>query len=90
MIARMRGTNNRFKELQVEDRAVTKVNERKLSANEREYNKIMEQKRQEHIANRLRQIHKQEQEEYWKKDVISQPYLYKDKNLFKHKGGKTI
>jgi len=88
-----------FNEMQVQDSAATKLQERKLSANERELNKILHQKREAQIKKQLERFHEQEKKEYWHKDVITQKYIFKEKpvtrqqpnvvkqkNLFKGKG----
>ena len=85
---KMKDADKRFKELEVEDRAMTKLEQRKMTANEREYNRFMEEKRQEHISNALKKIRKQKENEWWHKDIISQKNLFTgQKKLFKAKGG---
>ena len=66
-----------FEELQAQDRAVTKVEERKLSPQERELMRKLEKKRQRNISKKLNEIYKDEEFEYWHKDVISQPNIFK-------------
>ena len=68
-----------FEEMQVQDTAARKLNERKLSANERELNKILHQKREAMIKKQLDKFHEQEKKEYWHKNVINQKYIFKEK-----------
>lgn len=91
MIEKFRNKDTYFKELQARDKAMTKVSERKLSSEERSLNKILEKKRQEDIKKQLNTIYKKEESDYWHKDVISQPFIFKhDKSLFMGGGKKII
>ena len=87
IIDRFKKDDTVYEELKEQDRAMSKLQERKLSANERELNKIIKQRREEQIKNELNKIHKQEQKDFWKKDVISQKNIFVGhKNLFKNRG----
>ena len=80
---RWKHRNEVFKELQDDDRASEKVQERKLSANERELNKILKAKREDQIKTQLDKHHKQELHTFWHKDVISQKNIFaNNKNIF--------
>jgi len=69
-----------LKDMQDHDYAETKLTQRKLSAEERALNKILEKRRQEAIKAKLNSIYKKQDKDYWKKDVITQ------KNIFKENG----
>lgn len=58
--------SKKFKEMQEDDRLNTMLEERKLSANERELLKIMKQKREDNIKVQLDKIHKQQNTDMWK------------------------
>ena len=64
---------------EIDDRARTRVAEKKLSANERELNSILKQRREDQIKKQLEGYHKAQQKEYWHKDVINQKFLFKEK-----------
>jgi len=64
---------------EIDDRARSRVEEKKLSANERELNSILKQKREDAIKKQLEGHHKAQQKEYWHKDVINQRFLFKEK-----------
>ena len=84
-----------FKKMQDNDAAAHKLEERKKSAEERALEKIYEKKRQETIKSELKRHYKQNDKEYWHKDVITQKPIFKEhghtllqqKNLFS--GGKN-
>jgi len=80
LISGMRRRGELFKEMQAQDDAATKVETRKLSADERALNKVLEQERQKRIREELARRTKREEREYWHKDVISQPNLFGNKN----------
>jgi len=93
LVEKLRKRNEIFEEMQNNDRAAEKVEERKLSADERALVKVLEKRRQENVSNKLKEIYKQEESEYWHKNVISQPNIFKggssilkQKNLFE--GGR--
>lgn len=80
--------NEAYKELEIEDKARNKLETRKLSANERALNKILEDRRQEAIKKELSKYEKKESKDYWHKDVIAQKNLFVgNKKLFAQKGG---
>jgi adenylate kinase family enzyme len=94
IIDKFRGKNEVFEQLQAQDKAVTKIEERKKSANERALDRILKQEREEAIRKKLEAYNKREQSDFWHKNVIQQkelfrekdnPSLLKQKNLF---GGK--
>lgn len=88
---KMKEADRRYKELEIEDRATNKLQQRKQTANERELNRYMEEKRQEQITSALKKIRKQRENELWHKDVISQKNLFNNnKKLFKAKGGNLL
>jgi len=59
------------------------MEERKLSSNERELNTILKAKREEQIKMELDNYRKEEQHDFWHKDVITQKNIFKNnKNLF--------
>lgn len=68
-----------FKDMQDHDSAATKLEQRKLSSEERTLNKILEKKRQDRIKAELNRIYKRQDNEYWHKDTISQPNIFKEK-----------
>lgn len=80
ILEKFSGKNRKFKEMQEDDRLVNKLNERKLSAEERSLNKIYEKRRQEGIKKELNKIYKNQDKEYWKKDVITQKMIFKEKS----------
>lgn len=65
--------------MQEDDRLNSKLQERKLSGEERALNKIYEKRRQEGIKRELNKIYKHEDKQYWKKDIITQPMIFKEK-----------
>lgn len=56
----------KFKTMQEDDRLNTMLEERKLSANERELLKIMKQKREDNIKVQLDKIHHSQNQDMWK------------------------
>ena len=89
ILDKIKSKKEKYNELKIEDDALHKLEERKLSANERELNKILKQKREENIKRELDKYHKQESKEYWHKDIIAQkPLFNNNKKLFGISGGK--
>ena len=80
----MRRRSELLRQAQDEDSVVEKVQQRKLSANERLLIKLQEQDRQESIKKELERRNKKEANDYWKKDVITQ------KNLFNNSNGNSL
>ena len=80
----MRRRSELLRQAQDEDSVVEKVQQRKLSANERLLMKLQEQDRQEAIKKELERRNKKEANDYWKKDVITQ------KNLFNNSNGNCL
>lgn len=76
IIDNMRRKSELYKEMEAEDRARTKLEQRKLSSEERALNNILEKKRQEAIKAELAKHYKKEDQDYWKKDVITQPNVF--------------
>ena len=84
-------TKQKFKQMQEDDRLQTMLEQRKLSANERELEKYMKDQREIQIKNELDKIHKKQNHENWKGDNIlksqtnilknDRPIL-KEKNIF--------
>ena len=77
VIRRMREGKEVYKEMEVQDRASEKLQERKLSSNERALNKIIKKQREEYIKKELDNYYKKEDNDYWHKDVISQKNIFK-------------
>jgi len=85
IISKLKHKKERLEEVQQEGRIQEKVAERKLSANEREYNGYMEERRQDAIKRALQKIRHQKRDEFWHKDIISQKNLFTNqKNIFKN------
>lgn len=78
VLNKFRRTDETFDQLKEQDRAMTKLQERKLSANERALNRILKQKHEEAVKAQLDKYTKQEQREFWHKDVITQPEILKN------------
>ena len=82
----------KLKEAQEEDRIIKIVNERNKSANERDLEKRLEQKRQDKIKMELDRLRKKDNQELWKskKTILSEPTtmlrderpMLKEKNIF--------
>lgn len=89
IIAKWRGKKERFSEIQTEDRLQNKLQERKLSANEREYNRYVEEDRQKKIKAALDNIHRKQRNEYNHKDTISQKPLFTGNKKLFAVGGKS-
>lgn len=96
LIAGIRRRGELVREIDNEERARDKVEQRKLSANERMLQKMLEEERQEFIKQELSRRVKRETNDYWHKDVIKQKNLFnnangnsilKQQNLFSGKGG---
>ena len=90
ILANIRNKNEVYEQLKTEDSAREKLESRKLSANERALNKIVKEKREKYIAKELKKHYAKEDKEYWHKDVITQPNIFKggtsimhQRNLFK-------
>lgn len=81
---RFRSRQQLVKQVQDQDYAVNKVEQRKLSAEERSLNKIQEKQRQELIKQKLNSIYKKQEKDYWKKDVITQPNIFREKSTLLH------
>ena len=73
-----------LKQVQEQDSVMTKVEQRKLSGNERLLNQLQEKDRQELIKKELESRNKREANDYWHKDVIKQ------KNLFNQSNGNSL
>lgn len=89
IVNRLQKRKEIFKEMQDHDNASTKLAQRKISSEERALNAIREKRRQEIIKAQLKAHYKKEDKAYWKKDVISQPNMFREhgtllqqKNLF--------
>lgn len=84
--------SKKFKEMQEDDRLNTMLEERKLSANERELNRFIHEQREKEIKEKLEVIHKKQNHDNWKSNSIlaqkmnilkdDRPIL-KEKNIFK-------
>ena len=77
MLDRAMNRKRRFSEMKDEDDMHTKLQQRKLSANERELNRFMDEERQERIKQALAAYRKKKQDEFWHEDRISQPFIFK-------------
>lgn len=73
---------DRFKDMQEQEHLTKILEERKKSANERELDSYMEERRQANIKSQIDRIRKQKQREMWHKNI------FKGKNLFN--GPSTI
>lgn len=76
----MRRRSELLRQAQDEDSVVEKVQQRKLTANERLLIRLQEQDRQAAIKNELARREKHERNDFWKKDVITQPNLFNQRN----------
>lgn len=77
IIAKLRKKDERFNELQAEDKAFTKVQERKKTANERELERYLEEERQERISKELSFRRKKQQHDLWKGNVMKSPNIFR-------------
>jgi len=79
----------KFKTMQEDDRLNTMLEERKLSANERELLKIMKQKREDNIKVQLDKLHHEQNQEMWssKKKILDKgiPITRNDRPILKEK-----
>jgi len=67
-----------FKEMQAQQRMQELIEERKLSANERELNRYMNEEREEAIKRKLQQIHKFKNDEIWHgKTMLATPNMFR-------------
>ena len=91
IINKFKHKNEIYEELNAQDKAIAKIEERKKSANERALDRILKQEREAVIRAKLEAYNKREQEDFWHKNVIQQkelfrekdhPSLLKQKNLF--------
>lgn len=65
VIARALAKKNRFREMQTEDRLQETLQARKMSANERELNRFVEEEREARIKNALEKRRAQKHNEIW-------------------------
>lgn len=79
IIDKFKNRNQVFEELEAQDKAITKIEERKKSANERALDRILKQEREEAIRKKLESYNKREQHDFWHKNVIQQKNLFKEK-----------
>jgi flagellar biosynthesis/type III secretory pathway protein FliH len=101
MLKKSFGKNERFKEMQEEDRLQTLLEERKKNSNERELEKFYEEERQEKIKQQLEKFREKRRNEVWRgNDILKQKNIFKDhanilkqdrsildgKNLFMERG----
>lgn len=77
MFAKANEKKKRFKQMQEEVRLQKMVEDRMKSSNEREYERYLEEQRQEKIKIELDKFRKQQQDDLWHKDVISQKNIFK-------------
>ena len=80
VIDKFKNRNQVFEELEAQDKAITKIEERKKSANERALDRILKQEREEAIRKKLESYNKREQHDFWHKNVIQQKELFKEKD----------
>ena len=81
----MKEKKEKLNDISTDEKIHEKLEQRKLSANERELNGHLEERRQEAIKRALIKIRKQKSNEFWHKDVISQKDLFTNKkNIFKN------
>lgn len=95
-ISGMRRRGEMLQQAQDEDSVINKVQQRKLTQNERLLNQLREKDRQEAIRQELARREEADKETFWRKDVITQPNLFtgsngnsilKQQNLFGLGGG---
>lgn len=81
---KFRGKDQVYKDLEVQDKAMTKLNQRKMSHNEVLYNKIMAQKKEQQMKSFVEKHIKQEDKNYWHDNTIlnQNNFLNKQKNMF--------
>ena len=77
ILNKLKRKNVVYDEMKAQDKAASKIEERKLSAEERALHKILEKKRQAQIHVELQKHYKKDDDDYWHKDVISQPNIFK-------------
>jgi hypothetical protein len=65
--------DSRFKEIDKESKLHEKLEQRKLSANERELNKYMQEDREKKITKEVERLRKKRSDEFFHKDIIKQP-----------------
>lgn len=80
LIAGMRHRAILTKEFSDEDAAQTKVQEKKLSANERLLNSMLKKEREEAIKKEIEKRTKAEADKYWHHDIIHQENLFNKPN----------
>lgn len=91
MFSRFRDRKSLMRNLETQEQAHFKLDERKKSANEREMLKFIKEQRESDIKKTVDEIRRLKQDEFWHKDVISQKPLFNDNshnvlhqnNLFK-------
>lgn len=85
ILEKLRHRKEYYNDLKMQDKATSKLEQSKLSSEERALNKILEKKRQEAIKEELKKHYKEEDDDYWHKDIISQKNIFNGKEkLFKH------
>lgn len=86
---KLKGKDEVYEQLSAQDRAMTKIENRKLSHNENALRKIQHEKREEMIKAQLQKHLKQKDSEYWHDNrIINQPNIFRgQKNMFAHNGG---
>ena len=65
------GKDERFSEMQEEDRRVTRLQERKKNSNERELERYQEEERQKQIKEELEMFRKQKKDELWRTNIFA-------------------
>lgn len=84
VLSNMARTDEIYRRLEAEDKAMRKLEQRKKTGNERALERYMEERRQKMIDNQLKKITKEKENEFWHKDIITQ------KPIFQEKKGQTI
>jgi ribonuclease D len=85
ILAKSKERKEQFQQMQQQDRLQTMLEERKKSANRREYERLLKQKEEDMISERLKQIRRNEARNLFtsEKPILRTPNIFKDnKNIF--------
>ena len=78
------------KEIETEHHVMKKIQQRAKSANERELEKFMEEKRQKIIEAKVKAMRKEKLSEFWKSNAMQKQPRILDNNEKLISGGKSI
>jgi hypothetical protein len=84
LLERFRHKNELYEQIETQQKAVHKLEQKQLSADERELQRYMKEKRDALIHARLESERKKRVNEWWHEDVINQ------KNLFTEQKNKIL